>query len=180
MAHKPIDWKPIFLEALRTIPVISHACRAVGVNRSTAWRAREADEQFAADWDDAIEEGIDNAEQEAYRRAVTGFEEPVVHQGRLQHVFEPYALPDGSTGHRPVLDANGQPVPLTIRKHSDSLLSLYLKGRRKQVYADRTELTGAGGGSVAVVDDTAKAARIAQLMALAKQRKSEEDNSDLA
>lgn len=41
-------------------------------------------------------------------------------------------------------------------------------------------LDGAGGGSVAVVDDTAKAARIAQLMALAKQRKSEEDNSDLA
>lgn len=145
MAHKPIDWKPIFLEALRTVPVIAHACRAVGINRSTAWRAREADEQFAADWDDAIEEGVDNAEQEAYRRAVTGFEEPVIHQGRLQHVFEPYALPDGSTGHRPVLDANGQPVPLTVRKHSDTLLSLYLKGMRKEVYSERKEFTGANG-----------------------------------
>ena len=43
------------------------------------------------------------------------------------------------------MDANGKPVPLTIRKHSDALLSLYLKGRRKEVYSERKELTGANG-----------------------------------
>jgi hypothetical protein len=80
-----------------------------------------------------------------------------------------------------VLDEHGQPVPLTVRKHSDTLLALFLKGRRKKVYADRTEVTGADGGPVQAVDETAKAARIAQLMALAQQRKADADAfSDLA
>jgi hypothetical protein len=58
---------------------------------------------------------------------------------------------------------------------------MYLKGRRKKVYADRTELTGADGGPVAQVDETAKAARVAQLLAVAQQRKAQQDEfGDLA
>ena len=53
-------------------------------------------------------------------------------------------------------------------------MALILKGRRKKVYAERTEITGADGGAVNI-DDTARAARVAQLMALAKQRKDNED-----
>ena len=34
----------------------------------------------------------------------------------------------------------------TETRYSDQLLTLMLKGRRKGVYADRTELTGADGG----------------------------------
>jgi hypothetical protein len=80
-----------------------------------------------------------------------------------------------------VLGADGQPVPLTVRKHSDALLALILKGRRKKVYAERTELTGADGGPVAQVDETVKAARVAQLLALAQRRKAEQDDfGDLA
>lgn len=181
MANKPFDWKPPFLESLRNAPIIRHACEAVGVNRVTAWRAREADEEFAKAWDDAIEEGIDRAEQEAFRRAVVGFEEPVIDKGRLAYRYERHEAEDGSEHYRVMLDANGQPVPLTVKKHSDSLLALFLKGRRKKVYADRTELTGADGGAIKQVDDTAKAARIAQLMAIAQQRKAESDEfGDLA
>jgi hypothetical protein len=56
--------------------------------------------------------------------------------------------------------------------YSDSLLALLLKGRRKKVFADRTELTGADGGPVKQeLDDTARAARIAQLVAVAQARK---------
>lgn len=175
MANKHYDWKPAFLEALRNVPVIRHACEAVGVNRTTAWRAREADEEFAKAWDDAMEEGVDRAEQEAFRRAVVGFEEPVVDKGRLAYRYERHVDPDGNEQYRPVLDDNGQPVPLTVRKHSDALLALYLKGRRKKVYADRTELTGADGGPVQQIDETAKAARVAQLMALAQARKADQD-----
>lgn len=181
MANKPFDWKPAFLEALRNVPVIRHACDAVGINRVTAWRAREADEEFAKAWDDALEEGIDRAEQEAFRRAVVGFEEPVIDKGRLAYRYERSVDEDGKETFKPVLDDNGQPVPLTVRKHSDALLSLFLKGRRKKVYADRTELTGAEGGPVQAVDETAKAARVAQLMAMAQQRKAEADQfGDLA
>lgn len=177
MAHHHFDWKPAFLAALRELPVIAHACKAVGIERSTAYRAREADQAFADAWDDAVEEGIDRAEQEAFRRAVVGFEEPVIDKGRLAYRYERYEDEDGAEHYRLQLDANGQPIPLTVRKHSDALLALYLKGRRKKVYADRTEVTGPEGGPVAQVDETAKAARVAQLLALAQQRK---DFGDLA
>lgn len=181
MANKPFDWKPVYLEALRNVPVYRHACEAAGIDRVTAWRAREADPEFAEAEREALEEGIDRAEQEAFRRAVVGFEEPVIDKGRLAYRYERYEDADGQEQYRLVLDANGQPVPLTVKKHSDTLLALFLKGRRKKVYAERTEITGAEGGPVQQVDETAKAARVAQLMAMAQQRKAEHDEfGDLA
>ena len=68
--QKPYDWKALFLVALAEVPVIAHACKAAGVNRVTTWRACETDPEFAKAWDDAMEEGIDRAEQEAFRRPV--------------------------------------------------------------------------------------------------------------
>lgn len=175
------DWKAPFLAALRQVPVLVHACEAVGINRSTAYRARQADDEFATAWDDAIEDGVDNAEREAFRRGVVGFEEPVIHKGSLAYVYERYVDPsDNEERFRRVLDAKGQPIPLTVRKHSDLILSLILKGRRKKVYADRTELTGPEGG-VLQIDETGRTARVAQLMALAAARKAEQEEfGDLA
>lgn len=181
MSNKPFDWKPAYLAALRELPVIKHACEAVGIDRTTAWRAREADEAFAEAEREAMEEGIDRAEAEAFRRGVVGFEEPVIDKGRLAYRYERYVDDDGVEHYRILLDANGQPIPLTVRKHSDAMLGLVLKGRRKKVYADRTELTGPEGGDLKVVDETAKAARVAQLLALAQQRKADADQfGDLA
>lgn len=167
-ANSPFDWKPAFLAALRSLPVVARACEAVGIARRTAYDARDASEEFAAAWDDAMEHGVDLAEAEAFRRAVQGYEEPVVYQGhitpRMAPVFDDLTgLPvmDGLTNTQkwaPVLDHNGQPVPLTVRKHSDALLTVILKGRRKKVYAERTELTGADGGPVSVAE-TLMAAR---------------------
>jgi hypothetical protein len=121
MANKPFDWKPVFLTALREVPVVSRACAAVGIERSTAYRAAEIDSAFKAAWDDAMEAGIDKAEQEAFRRAVEGTDKGVWHQGSLV----------GSE-----------------RVYSDALLALFLKGRRKTVYAERKELTGADGAAL--------------------------------
>lgn len=185
MSHHLYDWKPIFLEALADVPVVSHACKAVGISYRHVYKTRETDEDFAKAWDEAMEQGIDRAEQEAFRRAVVGFEEPVIDKGRLAYRYERYEVED-IDGHkeerwRMALDANGQPIPLTVRKHSDALMALMLKGRRKKVYADRTELTGAEGGPVQAVDETAKAARVAQLLALAQARKADADQfGDLA
>jgi hypothetical protein len=144
MAHHLFPWHAAFLAALREVPVVSRACEAVSIDRSTAYRAREADQSFAAAWDDAMETGVDKAEQEAFRRAVEGTEKGVWHMGSLV----------GSE-----------------RVYSDSLLSLVLKGRRKKVYADRTELTGADGGPVATTDATQRATRAATLLKLAQARK---------
>lgn len=180
MAEKHFDWKPAFLAALREWPVVAHACRAVGIERSTGYRARETDELFAKAWDDAMEDGIDRAEQEAFRRGVVGFEEPVIDRGRLAYQIERHEDEEGKEHYRPRLDAKGQPVPLTVRKHSDALLGLVLKGRRKAYSTDRTELTGAEGGAVKM-DDTTRSARVAQLLAIAAKRKAEEDEfGDLA
>lgn len=140
------DWKARFLEALAEVPVVAYAARAASIDYRQAYRTRQADGDFAQAWDDAMEAGVDRAEQEAFRRAVEGYEEPVIDKGRLAYVYERYLDAEGKEGYRPVLDANGQPVPLTVRKHSDALLGLILKGRRKKVYAERTELTGADGG----------------------------------
>jgi hypothetical protein len=148
MPHHPFDWKPIFLAALAEVPVVSHACKVVDISYRHAYKAREADEEFAKAWDEAIEQGVDRAEQEAFRRAVVGFEEPVIDKGRLAYRYERYEDEDGKEQYRLQLDANGQPIPLTVRKHSDALLALYLKGRRKAVYAERKELTGADGAAL--------------------------------
>jgi len=148
MADKHFDWKPAFLAALRELPVIKHACVAVGIDRTTAWRTRKSDEAFAEAWDAAMEEGVDRAEAEAFRRAVVGFEEPVIDRGRLAYRYERYLDDDGAEHYRLLLDEHGQPIPLTVRKHSDVLLGLVLKGRRKSVYAERKELTGADGAAL--------------------------------
>ena len=148
MANHFYPWREAFLAALREYPVLGHACEAAGVNRSTAWRARENDPEFAQDVADAMEAGIDKAEREAFARGVTGWHEPVFHKGEI--VGE-------------------------VLKKSDAMLALVLKGRRKSVYADRTEITGADGGALAVKDETTRAARIAHLLEQAQLRKIADD-----
>ena len=145
MPKLPHDWRAVFLAALREVPVVTRASEAAGVHRTTAWREYRENKEFAELWDDAMEAGVDKAEQEAFRRAVEGTDKGVWHQGTLV----------GSE-----------------RVYSDAMLALILKGRRKKVYADRTELTGADGGPMLQqVDDTTRSARVAQLMALAEARK---------
>jgi len=174
MSHHTFPWQEAFLAALREFPVLKHGCDAVGVNRSTVFRQRQADADFDKAVNEAMEEGIDRAEQEAFRRGVVGFHEPVIHQGQLSYLYERYLDEEGKEQYRKVLDDNGQPIPLTVRKHSDPMLALILKGRRKSVYAERTELTGADGGPVAT-DNTVRASRVASLLEAARKRKEAED-----
>jgi hypothetical protein len=189
-------WISPFLEQLTATGNVSLSASTAGIATSTAYTLKRHDADFAAAWDQALEDAADTLEAEARRRAVQGVQEPVVYQGQLTPVWarnpdgsivmEAYEVTDkdgGVTQHeRPVqqLDEHGRPVWLTITKYSDSLLALLLKGRRKQVFAERTELTGADGGEVKVVDSTARAARVAHLMALAAKRKAGEDFTDLA
>lgn len=179
-------WVRPFLDALTDTGNVSGSARAVGISSTTVYALRDKDADFRAAWDQALEDSADTLEAEARRRAVQGVQEPVVYQGQLTPVWarhadgslvmETYEV-DGKQHERPVqaLDANGHPLWLTVTKYSDPLLALLLKGRRKKVFAERTELTGADGGEVKVVDSTARAARIAHLMAMAAKRKQEAD-----
>lgn len=140
-------WVMPFLDHLRQSANVAASARAVGVSSGAVYGLRERDGDFRASWDEALEDAFDMLEAEARRRAFEGVEEPVFYQGR-------------EVG--------------TVRKYSDSLAQFLLKGYRRRKFGDKTEITGADGGAL-VIDDTARASRIAQLMALAAQRKENED-----
>lgn len=169
------DWKSVVLQALSVVPVLNHAADVAKVHRQTIVQARKKDPEFDQACIDAMEAGIDYAEKEAFRRAVNGWAEPVIDRGRLMWQYRREVDEAGEEKLVPVLGPDGQPIPLTVNKHSDSLLQFVLKGRRREVYGDKQELTGANGGPVTVLDETAKVARLAALLATAQERKAEQD-----
>lgn len=176
-----LAWITPFLNQLRATGIVAQAARAANIGYSTVTARKNNDADFAAAMAEAMEEAVDMAEAEAWRRGVHGFNEPLTHQGQITYETETYVAEDLTTQHRFKLDPDGNRIPVTIRKHSDALLALVLKGRRKKVFADRTELTGADGGEVKFIDSSTRAARVAQLLALAQSRKQDaEDFSDLA
>lgn len=174
MTARVYPWQAPFLAALREYPVLRHACEAAKIDRTVVWRLTQTDKDFKAAVDEAMEDGIDRAEREAFRRGVVGYEEPVVHQGRISYLYERYLDADGKEKYRQVLDDKGQPVPLTIRKHSDALLAKVLSARRQAYRTERTELTSPDG-SMSPMDETTRAARVSQLLEAAKLRKLAED-----
>lgn len=67
---RPPRWQADFLEALAKSPDVSQACKTVGINRTTAYRRRQADEDFAIAWADAHALSLDKLEAALFRRAV--------------------------------------------------------------------------------------------------------------
>lgn len=166
-----------FLHALGGGSTVSEAADAAGVSSSACYNLRKTDADFAEAWRIALEDSADVLEREARRRAIDGVEEPVVYQGQLTPVWERDA--DGEVvlrDEKPVQarNADGSLRYLTLRKPSDSLLALLLKGRRKDVFSDRTELTGAGGGALQI-NATERRARIASILASLAARKQQDD-----
>lgn len=66
------DWPEKFLKALTTSLGVSGAAKSAGIDRATAYRRRHADPAFAAAWDDALQQCVDNLEQVAADRARSG------------------------------------------------------------------------------------------------------------
>jgi hypothetical protein len=102
-----------FLAVLsRGLPVAAAAARA-GVARDTVYGWREADAGFRAAWESAYAEGGDAIEEEAHRRGVEGWEEPVYQGG--EQVGE-------------------------VRRYSDRLLDRLLKGRKRDLYGEHVQV----------------------------------------
>lgn len=109
--------KRAFLAAFRELGTITAACRQVGVGRTTAFRHRQQDEDFALAWAEIDEEVVERMEREAFRRAVEGTTKPLVSAGR--HVTD-------------------------VTEYSDSLLQFLLKGRRPERYRDNVKVEHSG------------------------------------
>ncbi|SEL39165.1 hypothetical protein SAMN04515666_103607 [Bosea lupini] len=60
-----------FLAALGEGLSVAGAAKLAGIGRQTVYDWRKRDGEFAAAWDDAIETGTDNLEDEARRRAMS-------------------------------------------------------------------------------------------------------------
>jgi len=112
-----------FLTVLRVTENVTKAAASVNVSRRTAYDHRQADEAFAAAWDDAVEEATDALEAEARRRALDGWDEPVFYQG-------------AECGY--------------VRKYSDRMLELMLGGYRNRFRTKSVELSGPDGSPIQV------------------------------
>ena len=103
---------------------MTQAARAVGFSRRTAYNYRESDPEFAAEWDDAIEEAVELLELEARRRAYDGVDEPVFYRGMECGV---------------------------VRKYSDNLTMFLLKAHKPEKYRERSEVKHSGGVTAGVM-----------------------------
>lgn len=98
-----------FLEVLAEHANVGEAVRASGLPRRRALSLRAADEDFAADWDAAIEDARDRLELAAWTRALDGVEEPYFYGGQERG---------------------------TLRRHPDGLLQMLLKAERPEKFGD--------------------------------------------
>ena len=128
MTHKR-DWKPAFIEALRATGSVTRAAKYAGRSRNQAYHVRRQSEDFAAQWDEALEEGTDLLDAEARRRAVTGTDKPVFYKGE---------------------------VVGSITKYSDRLLMFLLRAHRPQVFRDGGKVENPGASDAGVDRDREK------------------------
>ena len=96
---------------------VSKAALHVGIARQNCYRHKDDDPEFSQAWDEAVEEGTENLEQELYRRAHSGCMKPVYQGGKL-------------VGH--------------IQEYSDTLGIFLLKARKPEKYRERTQLQLSG------------------------------------
>lgn len=120
-----------FLEHLAEHGIVSRAAQEVDVSRSGLYQLRDTDPGFAADWGVAQRLGDLALVDEARRRGLAGYLEPVIWQGRPQYE----EVIDNDTGE--VVER----VPVVVRKYSDTLLIAMLKARFRE-FADRLAIGG--------------------------------------
>jgi len=117
--------REVFFQVLEDTCSPKQAAAAAGISRNTAFYHKANDHEFRSRWDKAVEVALDALLDEAYRRAALGYDEPVIHQGRVATVADP---------------ETGEERPLTVRKHSDRLLEVLLKFRYGDQMADRLKV----------------------------------------
>lgn len=140
-----------FLCTLAETGNVTRSAAAIGASRSTVYEWREADAEFAKEWERAMRVATLGLEDEARRRGEEGVEEPVFHMGA---------------------------VCGTVRKYSDTLLIFLLKARDPK-YREKTamELTGANGGPVEL-NESQTAGRLAAILAAASVRRDAESDEE--
>jgi hypothetical protein len=158
--------REVFFQVLEDTCSPKQAAAAAGISRNTAFYHKANDHEFRSRWDKAVEVALDALLDEAYRRAALGYDEPVIHQGRVATVADP---------------ETGEERPLTVRKHSDRLLEVLLKFRYGDQMADRLKVkvedTGLDADALLRMPSEERKA-LTELLAKYKSNRREEDDDD--
>lgn len=140
-----------FLQYLAETGNVSRSVKLIGSSAARVYTLRHNDPAFRQAWDEAEQIAADRLEEEAWRRAVEGFDEPVVSGGKL------------------VRDENGNAV--MVRRYSDVLLIRLLAAHRPQKFDRRIP---GGGASPSGVGVDVRALLLAKLAQLAQHIEAEE------
>ena len=105
-----------FLRELAKTGNVSQACLAAHADRHWMYEQRNRDAEFAASWEDALDQAADGLEQECYRRAVLGWDEAVYTNAGYQG---------------------------DVHKYDGSLLALMMKAAKPEKYRENLKITGA-------------------------------------
>ena len=158
--------RELFFQVLEDTCSPKQAAAAAGISRQTAFYHKANDHEFRSRWDKAVEVALDALLDEAYRRAALGYDEPVIHQGRVATVADP---------------ETGEERPLTVRKHSDRLLEVLLKFRYGEQMADRLKVkvedTGLDADALLRMPSEERKA-LTELLAKYKSNRREEDDDE--
>lgn len=146
----PTTMKPKILDGIASGLFPAEIAQALGIVPGTIREWRRQDPEFDQMCVEAESVVTDQLEREAIRRAARGVLEPVVHKGEVVMYTNP---------------ETGQEEPLMQRRYSDGLLQFLLKGRRPEVYGDRTKVEG----SVGLELDGAKASLAQKLSQVAER-----------
>lgn len=158
--------REVFFQVLEDTCSPKQAAAAAGISRNTAFYHKANDHEFRSRWDKAVEVALDALLDEAYRRAALGYDEPVIHQGRVATVADP---------------ETGEERPLTVRKHSDRLLEVLLKFRYGDQMADRLKVkvedTGLDADALLRMPSEERKA-LTELLAKYKSNRRDEEDDD--
>lgn len=112
-----------FLKSFSMTANVRAACMAAGISRTSIYEWLEKDEQFSIRYRQAELDANDLIRAELFRRAVQGYEKPVVSMGKVVCVA----------------NEKGESKPLMERMYSDNLLSLLAKARMPE-FREKTQV----------------------------------------
>lgn len=139
-----------FLHHLREMPNITRAARLICASRAAVYDIKTRNPEFSTAWDEAIEEGIDNAEAMVHYRAFQGLDKVLTHRGQITYQLDYAAInPETEQPYLPHLapllrDGSGQLVPVTVKEYSDQLAIFLLKAHRPDKYRERSDVNITG------------------------------------
>ena len=121
------ELKMVFLRAYARHAIVSDGLLAAGVTYRIVRRWQKDDELFSEDCKTAEAMANDLMEREARRRAIEGFDRPVIYQGRITGAYTDY---------------------------SDARLTTLMKGNKPEKYKERTQLSGTVGRPLTLDEET--------------------------